>query len=42
MRGEYFEVIFLGAFQSAEPELTAAAERLDEAALYAALKAARS
>lgn len=42
VRGEYFEVIFLSAFQSAEPELAPAAERLDEAALYAALKAARS
>ena len=41
VRGEYFEVIFLSAFQNAEPELTAAAERLDEAALYDALKAAR-
>ena len=41
VRGEYFEVIFLGAFQSAEPELCPAAEKLDEAALYAALKAAR-
>ena len=41
VRGEYFEVIFLSAFQNAEPELTPAAERLDEAAIYDALKAAR-
>lgn len=42
VRGEYFEVLFVSAFQSAEPELTPAAEKLDEAALYAALKAARA
>ena len=42
VRGEYFEVLFLSAFQAAEPELTAAADALDDAALYAALKAARA
>ena len=42
VRGEYFDVLFLSAFQNAEPELTPAAARLDEAALYAALKAARA
>ena len=41
VRGEYFEVIFLSAFQDAEIELTEAAEQLDEEAIYAALKAAR-
>ena len=41
VRGEYFEVIFLSAFQSAEPELGPAVDRLDNEALYAALKAAR-
>ena len=42
VRGEYFEVLFLGAFQAAEPEPGPALEQLDEPALYDALKAARA
>ncbi len=41
VRAEYFEVFFLSAYQNAETELAPAADKLDDAALYAALKAAR-
>lgn len=42
VRGEYFNVIFLSAFRSAEPELCPAADKLNDEALYAALRAVQA